>query len=67
MPPPRTSSDGSARSTRAAATGITAKSITASLRRVRERDTGTSTTWSLRTRYPSRDITTATSTVSLYR
>jgi hypothetical protein len=46
----RSSGRGSRCQTRAAAIGITATSITASRNPVRDRETGTGTTWSLRTR-----------------
>jgi hypothetical protein len=45
---------------------MTVRSMAASEKRVRDRKTGTGTGTSLRTRYPSRHSTTATSTVSLY-
>src|SRR5262249_60463220 len=54
------------RDARYAATGIIARSMAASMSLVRDRKTGTGTITSLRTRYPSRHSTTATSTVSLY-
>ncbi len=57
---------GRRRVTRTAAATMATRSITTSFIRVRERNTGTGTTTSLRTRYPSRDSTTATSTVSEY-